>query len=161
MSTWNRLDLQTLGCQPVMPKILPEHCSSHSDCYIGFLSHPFRSRCLWVGHLLWQYVELYELCGVWWGYIYWPLHVGDWHWVGGWIKYVLLGWVSLTCFTWQFGVLDALQMFTRSTENLCKRKIKSEIWFSQEDNVTCDLHGLRVWLTFSFSLALVTSVHII
>ena len=27
MSTCNRLDLQTLGSQPVMPKILPDHCT--------------------------------------------------------------------------------------------------------------------------------------
>ena len=27
MSTCNRLDLQTLGSQPVMPKNLPDHCS--------------------------------------------------------------------------------------------------------------------------------------
>ena len=26
MSTCNRLDLQTLGSQPVMPKNLPDHC---------------------------------------------------------------------------------------------------------------------------------------
>jgi hypothetical protein len=26
MSTCNRLDLQTLGSQPIMPKNLPEHC---------------------------------------------------------------------------------------------------------------------------------------
>ena len=26
MSTYNRLDLQTLGSQPVMPKNLPDHC---------------------------------------------------------------------------------------------------------------------------------------
>ena len=26
MSTCNRLDLQTLGSQPVMPKILNDHC---------------------------------------------------------------------------------------------------------------------------------------
>jgi hypothetical protein len=29
MSTCNRLDLQTLGSQPTMPKILPGHCSHH------------------------------------------------------------------------------------------------------------------------------------
>ena len=27
MSTCNRLDLQTLGSQPIMPKNLPDHCS--------------------------------------------------------------------------------------------------------------------------------------
>ena len=26
MSTCNRLDLQTLGSQPIMPKNLPDHC---------------------------------------------------------------------------------------------------------------------------------------
>ena len=26
MSTWNQLDLQTLGSQPIMPKGLPDHC---------------------------------------------------------------------------------------------------------------------------------------
>jgi hypothetical protein len=30
MSTCNRLDLQTLGSQPIMPKILPDHWSSPS-----------------------------------------------------------------------------------------------------------------------------------
>ena len=29
MSTWNRLDLQTLGSQLVMPKNLPGHYSRH------------------------------------------------------------------------------------------------------------------------------------
>jgi hypothetical protein len=27
MSTYNQLKLQTLGCQPVMPKNLPNHCT--------------------------------------------------------------------------------------------------------------------------------------
>ena len=27
MTTCNRLDLQTLGSQPIMPKNLPDHCS--------------------------------------------------------------------------------------------------------------------------------------
>jgi hypothetical protein len=27
MSTCNRLDLQTLGSQPIMPKNLPDHCN--------------------------------------------------------------------------------------------------------------------------------------
>ena len=31
MSTCNRLNLQTLGSQPVMPKNLPDHCSRASD----------------------------------------------------------------------------------------------------------------------------------
>jgi hypothetical protein len=28
MSTYNRLDLQTLGSQPIMPKYLPDHWAS-------------------------------------------------------------------------------------------------------------------------------------
>ena len=28
MSTCNRLDLQTLGSQPIMPQNLPDHCSN-------------------------------------------------------------------------------------------------------------------------------------
>ena len=31
MSTCNRLNLQTLGSQPVMPKNLPDHCSKRVD----------------------------------------------------------------------------------------------------------------------------------
>ena len=27
MSTYNQLDLQALGSQPIMPKNLPDHCS--------------------------------------------------------------------------------------------------------------------------------------
>ena len=30
MSTGNRLDLQTLGSQPVMPKNLPDHWAAHA-----------------------------------------------------------------------------------------------------------------------------------
>jgi len=32
MSTCNRLDLQTLGSQPIMPKTLPEHCPGDYAC---------------------------------------------------------------------------------------------------------------------------------
>ena len=36
MSTWNRLDLQTLGCQPISPKNLHGHCCSHP--HIGLVN---------------------------------------------------------------------------------------------------------------------------
>jgi hypothetical protein len=34
MSTCNRLDLQTLGSQPIMPKNLPDHCSQFSSTFL-------------------------------------------------------------------------------------------------------------------------------
>ena len=41
MSTFHRLDLQTLGSQPIMPKNLPDH-------YVGL---PFNSHVGWNIHL--------------------------------------------------------------------------------------------------------------
>ena len=44
MSTWNRLDLQTLGSQPVMPKNLPDHwrCDEHGITVgVHFLSEEY------------------------------------------------------------------------------------------------------------------------
>ena len=38
MSTCNRLDLQTLGSQPIMPKNLPDHCSKPSAISMDFYS---------------------------------------------------------------------------------------------------------------------------
>jgi hypothetical protein len=35
MSTCNRLDLQTLGSQPIVPKNLPHHCDGHDSCMFG------------------------------------------------------------------------------------------------------------------------------
>ena len=45
MSTCNRSDLQTIGSRPVMPKNLPDHCSSLQneglvsthECYISLI----------------------------------------------------------------------------------------------------------------------------
>ena len=34
MSTYNRLDLQTLGSQSIMPKNLPDHCSQIHICRV-------------------------------------------------------------------------------------------------------------------------------
>ena len=40
MSTFNRLDLQTLGSQPVRPKNLPDHCYEyHGHLIIGIAPH--------------------------------------------------------------------------------------------------------------------------
>ena len=42
MSTCNRLDLQTLGSQPIMPKNLPDHCSGYQYwCLPQILNYPF------------------------------------------------------------------------------------------------------------------------
>ena len=41
VSTCNRLDLQTLGSQPVMPKNLPEHCSSLFSPFVIWGSGPY------------------------------------------------------------------------------------------------------------------------
>ena len=39
MSTCNRLDLQTLGSQPMMPKNLPDHCCSNNYNYYYNIWH--------------------------------------------------------------------------------------------------------------------------
>ena len=35
MSTCNRFDLQTLGSQPIMPKNVPDHCSSGLKTHVN------------------------------------------------------------------------------------------------------------------------------
>ena len=48
MSTCSRLDLQTQGSQPVMPKNLPDHWCTLLTCYCGSLeSWPTGSKELW------------------------------------------------------------------------------------------------------------------
>jgi hypothetical protein len=43
MSTWNRLDLQTLGSQPIMPRNLPEHCFGRKEQkeYLSVVSYKY------------------------------------------------------------------------------------------------------------------------
>ena len=49
MSICNRLDLQTLGSQPVLPKTLPDHCSaSFGMRAFAPLTAPFTPSCLLV-----------------------------------------------------------------------------------------------------------------
>ena len=55
MSTCNRLDLQKLGSQPIMPIILPDHwsASNRSDHkrYLGL----FTSRTTKLSHVRWNF----------------------------------------------------------------------------------------------------------
>jgi hypothetical protein len=47
MSTCNRLDLQTLGSQPVMPKILPDHWTTLHHHFGMAFAWPTQGRLVW------------------------------------------------------------------------------------------------------------------
>ena len=53
MSTCNRLDLQTLGSQPIMPKNLPDHWSRRS-CVIENIDITWRSRVIEITDVTWR-----------------------------------------------------------------------------------------------------------
>ena len=51
MSTCNRLDLQKLGSQPVMPKNIPDHCSTLVTCHFILFGHFTKTCCAKVSTL--------------------------------------------------------------------------------------------------------------
>ena len=63
MSTCNWLDLQTLGSQPVMPKILPDHCFATNYMHLCrllirdrnlFFAVNYFHLCRWTGNSGWK-----------------------------------------------------------------------------------------------------------
>ena len=54
MSTCNRLDLQTLGYQPVMPKYLPDHCPYLSSGLVRHSSNNLLIDCMFCDLLTYQ-----------------------------------------------------------------------------------------------------------
>ena len=46
MSTFNQLDLQTLGSRPVMLKNLPDHCMFYRICMLVTFSYEFANNCI-------------------------------------------------------------------------------------------------------------------
>ena len=65
MSTYNRLDLQTLGSQPIMPKNLPDHCSKWSmkfsfgsSLQTGHLEEQSLQRSPSLTYMFWPFLTL-------------------------------------------------------------------------------------------------------
>jgi hypothetical protein len=50
MSTCNRLDLQTLGSQPIMPKNIPDHCPTLPTLQTFMAVGSAREVSMWVPH---------------------------------------------------------------------------------------------------------------